>query len=204
MTAEPCRAKAAPLPRASSLFRPPVHLLGPPPTLGLEVVEAPGTAPGSGRAPSMPLRACPAIQVSRSGWPTGEAFRAPALPVSHDHVGRRYVVTSLRSPHFPEPQAPPRVVVWLTLFRRPERTSCRSQLFFSRVLRGLGNLGTRHTLCDSRRSCFAPVNFSIGKRSNLRRRHNSYFAGRSSQKKTVMARQWKASSDDCVTIVSTI
>src|SRR5580658_8790479 len=41
MTAEPCRAKSGSLPRVSSLFRPRIpHNPG-------ELVEAPGTAPGS-------------------------------------------------------------------------------------------------------------------------------------------------------------
>src|SRR5260370_40723205 len=42
ISAEPCRAKTSPLPRASILFRP--HK---PPNAGGEMVEAPGTAPGS-------------------------------------------------------------------------------------------------------------------------------------------------------------
>src|SRR5581483_9324215 len=41
-------------------------------------------------------------------------------------------------------------------FRRPERTRCRSQLFFCPFLRGLGRLGTRTKLCSFRRYCFAP------------------------------------------------
>jgi len=39
-------------------------------------VEAPGVEPGSGGALFMPLRACPAIWFSTSGWPTGGASRA--------------------------------------------------------------------------------------------------------------------------------
>src|SRR4051812_13170199 len=50
ITAEPCRAKDASLPRVSSLFRPhrvaaPDHLSDPSPPHWM--VEAPGTAPGS-------------------------------------------------------------------------------------------------------------------------------------------------------------
>jgi integrase len=53
------------------------------------IVEAPGTAPGSGGAPFMSLRACPAIWFSSPGWPAGRASRKPALPVSRGRAGRR-------------------------------------------------------------------------------------------------------------------
>jgi len=54
-------------------------------------VEAPGVEPGSGSAPFMALRACPAIWFLSLSWPTGEASRRLAFPVSRGRAGKRCV-----------------------------------------------------------------------------------------------------------------
>src|ERR1044071_3213296 len=111
------------------------------------MVEAPGVEPGSGSAPLMSLRACPAIWFSSLGWPTGGASWRLAIPEFRDYAGWRCVVASPRNDRSLGPRAPPQVAAWFRfLGGQGERVVVRS-CFFCPFLRGLGRPRTRHELC---------------------------------------------------------